>query len=347
MNRRELLERAGGVLVAAGLNPTPRAAAGIVTPPTGPGFPVLRSAERGGGGRAAGQTSPATGSSPFFPGFAVSTVKTAGAEIHVVKGGQGPPLLLLHGAPQTHITWRLVAPLLMKSYTLVIPDLRGYGDSSKPADTADHANYSKRNMALDMIAVMKSFGFERFPVVGQDRGGRVGHRLAVDHPDTVTKLAVIDIVPTHYHYTHVNIDFVQAYPHWFNYLQPAPGPENTLKAQNDAAAARATTDAAKEYSRVNTDLANLHGMCEDYRASASVALKYDEEDLKNGRKVTAPLLTLWSPRSPIGRQFDVLNIWKGYAKPARVTGKGLDGGHYLQEDVPDLVVSDVTIFLAS
>src|SRR3954465_13891485 len=134
MNRRELLERAGGVLVAAGLNPTPPAAAGIVTPPTGPGF-----------GRAAGQTSAATGSSPFFPGFAVSTVKTAGAEIHVVKGGQGPPLLLLHGAPQTHITWRLAAPLLVKNYPLVIPDLRGYGDSSKPADTADHANYSKRN----------------------------------------------------------------------------------------------------------------------------------------------------------------------------------------------------------
>ena len=165
-------------------------------------------------------------------------MKTTGAEIHVVKGGQGPPLLLLHGAPQTHITWRLVAPLLMKDYTLVIPDLRGYGDSSKPADTPDHSNYSKRNMALDMVEVMKSFGFDRFPVVGQDRGGRVGHRLAVDHPDKVTKLAVLDIVPTHYHYTHVTLDFAQAYPHWFNYLQPAPGPENELKATNDANATR-------------------------------------------------------------------------------------------------------------
>jgi haloacetate dehalogenase len=320
MNRRDLLKHAaGGVVLASAFTPEAGAA----------------------------QAPAAAGSSPFFPGFAVSTVKTTGAEIHVVKGGQGPPLLLLHGAPQTHITWRLVAPMMMKNYTLVIPDLRGYGDSSKPAETPDHVNYSKRNMALDMIEVMKSFGFTRFPVVGQDRGGRVGHRLAVDHPDVVTRLAVLDIVPTHYHYTHVNLAFAQAYPHWFTYLQAAPGPENTLKAQNDANAARATTDAAKEYSRVNTQLANLHGMCEDYRASASVDLQYDQEDLDKGRKVTVPLLTLWSTRGPIGRQFDVLNIWKSYANPSKTTGKGLDGGHYLQEDVPDAVVSEVSAFLKS
>jgi haloacetate dehalogenase len=326
INRRELLKQSGGAIAATAVA---AAVAGrdstLAATPQGPAA--------------------ASGTSPFFPGFAVSTVKTSGADIHVVKGGQGPPLLLLHGAPQTHITWRLVAPILMKSYTLVIPDLRGYGDSSKPADTPDHSNYSKRNMAVDMVDVMKSFGFARFPVVGQDRGGRVGHRLAVDHPGVVTRLAVLDIVPTHYHYTHVALEFVQAYPHWFNYLQPAPGPENTLKAQNDASAARATTDAAKEYSRVYTDLANLHGMCEDYRASASVDLKYDEEDLKNGRKIAAPLLTLWSTRGPIGRLFDVLNIWKTYANPPQVTGKGMDGGHYLQEDLPDAVAAEITTFL--
>jgi haloacetate dehalogenase len=295
------------------------------------------------------RSAPAQGTGPdnFFPGFGVSKVKTTGAEIHVVKGGQGPPLLLLHGAPQTRITWRLVAPLLMKDYTLVIPDLRGYGDSSKPPDTPDHVNYSKRHMALDMVEVMKSFGYGRFPVVGQDRGGRVGHRLALDHPDTVTKLAVLDIVPTHYHYTHVNLAFAEAYPHWFSYLRRSPVPENELKAQNDAAAARATTDVQKEYSRANTDMANIHGMCEDYRAAASVDLQYNEADLKAGRKITCPLLTLWSTRGPIGRQFDVLNIWKTYATPARVTGKGLDGGHYLQEDVPNEVVADVTAFLRS
>jgi haloacetate dehalogenase len=233
----------------------------------------------------------------------------------------------------------------MKEYSLVIPDLRGYGDSSKPADTPDHVNYSKRNMALDVVEVMKSFGFDRFAVAGQDRGGRVGHRLALDHSDKVTKLAVLDIVPTHYHYTHVTIDFVQAYFHWFNYLRAAPGPENELKAQNDAAAARATTDAAREYSRANTNIANIHGMCEDYRASASVDLKYDEADMQAGKKIACPLLTLWSNRGPIGRQFDVLNIWKTYATPSRVTGKGLDGGHYLQEDLPELVAAELTTFL--
>ena len=326
INRRDLLKQAGGAIVA-----------------TTVGSGITRDSMLAAGAQGPATASP--GTSPFFPGFAVSTVKTSGAEIHVVKGGQGPPLLLLHGAPQTHITWRLVAPILMKSYTLVIPDLRGYGDSSKPADTPDHSNYSKRNMALDMIEVMKSFGADRFPVIGQDRGGRVGHRLAVDHPDKVTRLAVLDIVPTHYHYTHVTLEFAQAYPHWFNYLQPAPGPENTLKAQNDANAARATTDAAKEYSRIYTDIANLHGMCEDYRASASVDLKYDEEDLKAGRKITVPLLTLWSTRGPIGRQFDVLNIWKTYADPSRVSGKGMDGGHYLQEDLPDAVAAEITTFV--
>ena len=337
MNRRELLERAGGVFVVAGFNPTPPAAAGLVTPTPGSG---LR--------QAAGQTAAAaSGGSPFFPGFAVSKVKTTGAEIHVVKGGQGPPLLLIHGAPQTHITWRLVAPLLMKDYTLVIPDLRGYGDSSKPADTPDHVNYSKRNMALDLVEVMKSFGFDRFAVVGQDRGGRVGHRMALDHADKVTKLALLDIVPTHYHYTHVNIDFVQAYFHWFNYLRAAPGPENDLKAQNDAAAARATTDVQKEYSRAYTNPANIHGMCEDYRAAASIDLKYDEEDLKAGKKIACPVLTLWSTRGPIGRLFDVLNIWKTYANPARVTGKGMNGGHYLQEDLPNEVAADIMAFLKS
>ncbi len=284
----------------------------------------------------------AGGGAAFFPaGFTRSTVQTSGATINVVKGGQGPPLLLLHGAPQTHITWRLAAPLLAKDYTLVIPDLRGYGDSSKPADLPDHSNYSKRNMALDQIEVMKHFGFSRFPVVGQDRGGRVAHRLALDHPDAVTRVAVVDIVPTYYHYTHVNIEFVQAYFHWFNYLRAAPGPENDLKVAAEAQRARATTDVQREYSRASSDPANIHGMCEDYRAAASIDLKHDEADL--AKKITCPLLTLWSTRGPIGRQFDVLKIWK--ERGTNVTGKGLDGGHYLQEDLPEQVVSEITALL--
>jgi len=222
-------------------------------------------------------------------------------------------------------------------------------------------NYSKRNMALDLVEVMKQFGFDRFPVVGQDRGGRVGHRLALDHAEKVTRLAVLDIVPTHYHYTHVQMEFVQAYFHWFNYLRPAPkewpelkpdtsataSPESQLLAQADAQRSRVPmmSDAQREYFRSTSDPANIHGMCEDYRASASVDLAYDEADIKSGKKIACPVLALWSTRGPIGRQFDVLNIWKQYAKTA--TGKGLDGGHYLQEDVPDQVVAEVLGFLRS
>src|SRR5215216_3241866 len=194
LNRRELMKQAAAFAAAASIARRETAAAAQAP---GGAPPVER----------------------FFPGFTRSQVKTAGATINVVKGGQGPPLLLIHGAPQTHITWRLVAPMLMKSYTVIAPDLRGYGDSSKPADTPDHVNYSKRNMALDMVEVMKQFGFDRYPVVGQDRGGRVGHRLALDNPDKVTRLAVLDIVPSHYHYTHVRAEFAQAYFHWFNYLR--------------------------------------------------------------------------------------------------------------------------------
>ncbi len=292
----------------------------------------------------------------FFPGFTRTQVQTGGATINVVKGGQGAPLLLIHGAPQTHITWRLVAPQLAKNYTVIAPDLRGYGDSSKPADTPDHVNYTKRNMALDMVEVMKHFGFDHFPVVGQDRGGRVGHRLALDHPDKVSRLAVLDIVPTHYHYTHVRIEFVQAYFHWFNYLRPAPqgwpnpapnaaGPEMDLLAQAEAQKARVPSmnEAQQEYYRATSNPANVHGMCEDYRASASLDLSYDEADIKAGKRIACPVLALWSTRGPIGRLFDVMTIWKQYA--GQVTGKGLDGGHYLQEDLPADVFAEVSSFL--
>jgi haloacetate dehalogenase len=339
MNRRDLLKQAATVAgAAAAVRLDARAAAQQPSAPAG-APPVER----------------------FFPGFTRSQVKTSGATINVVKGGSGPPLLLIHGAPQTHITWRLMAPELAKSYTVVAPDLRGYGDSSKPADTPDHVNYSKRNMALDMVEVMKQFGFSRYPVIGQDRGGRVGHRLALDHPDAVSKLAVLDIVPTHYHYTHVRAEFVQAYFHWFNYLRPAPmdlaavkpdasataPPEAQLLAQAEAQKARVPmmNEAQREYYRTTSDIANIHGMCEDYRAAASVDLAYDEADMKAGKKITAPVLALWSTRGPIGRLFDVQAAWKEYANS--VTGKGLNGGHYLQEDVPNDVLAELTPFLKS
>ncbi|MDO8679033.1 MAG: alpha/beta hydrolase [Acidobacteriota bacterium] len=277
----------------------------------------------------------------FFPGFKSAKVTTSGAEINLVHAGSGPPLLLLHGAPQTHVSMRLIATELAKDYTVIVPDLRGYGESSKPPDGENHANYSKRAMALDQVEVMKSFGFDKFAVVGHDRGGRVGHRMALDHPDKVTKLTVLDIIPTYYLYTHVTIDFIQAYFHWFNYVRPAPAPENDLKAQYEAQKARATADNQIEYLRTSSLPENIHAMCEDYRAGASIDLKHDEADLN--KQIACPLLTLWGLKGPMGRIFDVLSIWK--ERGVNVTGKGLPGGHNLQEDVPSDVLAELRPFL--
>jgi len=283
------------------------------------------------------QTAPDT--TKYFPGFKPFKVKTSGAEINGVIGGSGPPILLLHGAPQTHITWRMVAPKLAATRTVVAADLRGYGDSSKPPDGDNHVNYSKRAMALDQVEVMKHFGFDKFPVIGQDRGGRVTHRMVLDHPDTVTRAAVLDIIPTHYLYTHVTIGFVQAYFHWFNYLRAAPGPENELKAQNDAAKARATGDIQLEYLRTASDPANIHAMCEDYRAGASIDLEHDEADRAKKKKIACPLKVLWAEKGAMGRLYDVMTIWHDYG--SNISGKPLPGGHNLQEDVPDMVLAEI------
>jgi len=278
----------------------------------------------------------------FFPaGFKHERVKTSGAEINVVRGGDGPPLLLVHGAPQSHVSWHKVAPDFAKDHAVIMPDLRGYGDSSKSPDTPDHSNYSKRNMALDMVEVMKHYGFTRFPVVGHDRGGRVGQRLALDHPDNVTHLTVLDIVPTYYLYTHVTIEFVQAYYHWFHQLRPAPVPEKEIFAQNEAAKARATDPIQIEWLRTASTMENIHAMCEDYRAAASIDLQHDKADLD--KKIACPLSTLWGERGPMGRLYDVLAIWK--ERGTKVSGKGLPGGHNLMIDVPDQVIAEVRALL--
>lgn len=284
----------------------------------------------------------------LFPaGFKNERVKTTGGtEINCLIGGEGPPLLLMHGAPDSLSTWHLVAPEIMKHYTMVMTDHRGYGDSSKPADLPDHSSMSKRPMAQDGVDVMAHFGFNRFRVVGHDRGGRVGHRMARDHADKVQKLVVIDIVPALYLYTHVTIDFVQAYAHWFNYLQPAPGPENTLLAASIASAQSGRlTGLADEYNRVNLNPGSAHGMCEDYRASASIDLKYDEEDKKKGVKVKCPLHVLWAapPGGAMGRLYDVLGIWKEEGN--KVTGKPLQGGHALQQGNPKETQEEILAFM--
>jgi haloacetate dehalogenase len=278
-----------------------------------------------------------------IPGFTPARVETSGGvTINAVKGGSGPPLLLLHGAPLTLYTWRDVAPGLAEHFTVVASDLRGYGDSSKPQGLPDHSNYSKRAMAQDQVDVMKHFGFERFAVVGQDRGGRVTHRMALDHPDKITKAVLIDIVPTHYLYTHVNIDFVQAYFHWFNYLRAAPAPENELLAQR-AARTGQQSPAQAEYDRANGTPEGVHGMCEDYRAGASIDLQHDAADLAT--KVRCPVHVLWAENGAMDRLYDVLAIWGERART--VTGKGMPGGHNMQEGAPVEVLAELRRFLAA
>jgi len=299
------------------------------------------------GGRVRAQGAPAPAaradSTAFFPGFKPFKVQTTGAVINGVIGGQGPPILLLHGAPQTHISWRLVAPKLAANYTVVVSDLRGYGDSSKPPDGEEHVNYSKRAMALDQVEVMRQFGFNKFPVIGQDRGGRVAQRMMLDHANVITAGAVLDIIPTYYLYTHVDIRFVQAYFHWFNYLRAAPAPENELKQQYDAQLARATTDVQKEYARVMSNPETIHAMCEDYRAGASIDLKHDAADIN--KKITCPLRVLWAEKGAMGRIYDVMAIWR--ERGTKVTGKGLPGGHNLQEDVPEMVEEEIRTLVRS
>jgi haloacetate dehalogenase len=281
----------------------------------------------------------------LFPAsFRNERIKTSGAEINAVIGGSGPPVLMFHGAPQSLITWRLIAPDLARDYTLVMCDLRGYGDSSKPPGGGDHSDYSKRPMALDGVEVMKHLGYNQFRMVGHDRGGRVGRRMALDHPENVTKLVVMDIVPAHYLYSHVTIEFVQAYFHWFNYLRPAPGPENDLLKANTAPPARPITDEAQlEYRRLNSNPAMLHAMCEDYRASASIDLKIDAADIKEGKKIQCPLLVLWAAAGSMGKLYDVLGIWGD--EGVNVTGKGLPGNHSLQESAPKETLAELQQFL--
>jgi haloacetate dehalogenase len=255
----------------------------------------------------------------------------------------------MHGAPQTHVSWRLVAPDLAKEYTVVATDLRGYGDSSTPPDAADaddHSAYSKRPMALDQVEVMRHFGFSRFAVVGHDRGGRVGRRMALDHPEAVTKLAVLDIVPAHYLYSHVTIDFVRAYFHWFNYLRAAPGPEQELEASTAARKARTTDEVQLEYLRTSSRPENIHAMCEDYRASASIDLKNDAADQAAGKRIACPLLVLWGERGPMGRLYDVLGIWKQY-EGTNVTGRAMPSGHNVQEDAAAETLVELRSFLRS
>lgn len=289
----------------------------------------------------------------FFPGFTQRLVPLDGIDIHAAIGPPraGPAVLLLHGYPQTHVIWHHVAPRLAERYNVVASDLRGYGDSGKPATTADHALYSKRVMAADQARLMAALGHERYFVVGHDRGGRVAHRLAIDHPRAVLKVAVLDIAPTLAMYEQTTDAFARAYWHWFFLILPAHGPERMIAADAKAylrekmAESRArglfAPEAWAEYERCFTPGA-IHSSCEDYRASATIDLDHDRVDRDAGRKVAAPLLVLWGANGVIERCFKPLEEWRRVA--ADVRGKSLPAGHYLPEEVPDLVLRELEAF---
>jgi haloacetate dehalogenase len=302
--------------------------------------------------RASDRVGQGRGSVDFFPGFKQRKATTSGAVINYVTGGTGPGLLLLHGSPESHIMWRKVAPQLAEKFTVVIPDLRGYGDSSKPADGENHSGYSKRAMAQDQVELMGSLGFKNFAVVGHDRGGRVAHRMALDHADAVGRIAVLDIVPTYKYLHSVTKELATASFHWFFLIQPAPFPEtligNSLEfylkyMMLDRAVVRGAIDeqAFAEYVRCFRIPGTIHANCEDYRAGASIDLEHDEADLS--RKISCPVLVLWAEKGTTHRLFDVLETWKERA--SSVSGKALPAGHFLPEEAPQAVLEELKSFL--
>jgi haloacetate dehalogenase len=286
-----------------------------------------------------------------FEGFELQTIETPEATIQVRHGGSGPPLLLLHGHPQTHAMWHLVAPRLAEEFTVVCPDLRGYGDSSKPPTTADHEPYSKRAMARDQIEVMRQLGFERFAVAGHDRGGRVAYRMALDHPERVTRLAVLDIIPTGEHFRRADMAFAMGYYHWFFLAQPHDVPERLIGADPDFyyLGRRASEgfsfhlDALSEYRRCWNNPATIHAMCEDYRAGATFDFKLDEQD-RGRRRIECPLLALWGSRGQVGNWYDVLAVWRDWVPDVR--GRGIDCGHYIPEEAPDDTYQELRDFFS-
>ncbi len=284
----------------------------------------------------------------MFEGFELATVDTGEATIRVRHGGTGPPLLLLHGHPQTHVMWHAVAPRLAERFTVVCADLRGYGGSSKPPTTPDHEPYSKRAMARDQIRVMAELGFEQFSVAGHDRGGRCAYRMALDHPGRVLELAVLDIIPTGEAWRRADMAFGLGFWHWFFLAQPAPLPERLIGASPDAFYFRAgrelfAPEALEAYLRSVRDPATIHAMCEDYRAGATIDFELDEAD-RGKRRIACPVLALWSARGELEEWYDVLAIWRGWADDVR--GRALDCGHFMAEEAPEEIASELAAFFA-
>jgi haloacetate dehalogenase len=298
----------------------------------------------------------------WFDGFEGGLHGAGEVELFARTGGNraGPPLLLLHGYPQTHATWHRVAQQLAPDYCLVIPDLRGYGDSAKPQPAAapelDHAQQSKRAMAADMAALMRSLGHERFAVVGHDRGARVAHRLALDRPACVERLAVVDIAPTLDMYEATEMRFATWYYHWFFLIQPAPLPERMIGGDpsfylrwclggwGSDGLAFIEPEALAEYERCFCRADAIHAACEDYRASASIDLEHDRASRAAGAKVACDMLVLWGERGVIGRLFDPLATWRAQCA-AKVGGQVMAAGHFIPEELPDETAAHLLAFL--
>lgn len=292
----------------------------------------------------------------FFEDFTLEHVPVEGGEMRLRHGGDGPPLLLLHGNPQTHAMWHKVAPALAGKFHVVCPDLRGYGGSLKPGATDDHAPYAKKAMASDMAQVMAHFGHETFLVGSHDRGARVAHRLAIDFPDKVEKLAVLDIIPTIEHFERTDMAFAMGYSHWFWFAQRHPLPESVICADPETWFRAHTSrepkgddffhaQALADYLEAVRNPDMIRGMCEDYRAAATIDLEHDRASRDAGEKIKCPLLVLWGAKGKIGEWYDPLDIWKDYCS-GEVTGGPVNSGHYLAEEAPGEVLEFFDAFFA-
>ncbi len=290
----------------------------------------------------------------LLPGFEYRRVDVAGMTVSYAIRGSGPPLLLLHGYPENHLMWRHVAPVLARDHTVVLADLRGYGDSGKPVPDAAGNLYSKRFMARDQVGLMRQLGFGQFQLVGHDRGARVAHRLALDHPDNVTRLAVLDIVPTRHVLGNVTRAMATTYYHWFFLTVPNAIPEHMIAADPSywvrsfispllGEGASIEPEVMEDYIRCFGDPGTIAGSCGDYRAGASTDLLLDEETFASGQKIECPVLALWGEHAFVGRGYEPLSVWQQYATDVR--GHALPTGHFLPEEAPDLVSAALRKFL--
>ena len=291
----------------------------------------------------------------FFEGFTLEHREANGQRLRLRRGGEGPPLLLLHGNPQTHAMWHRLAPALARRFTVVAPDIRGYGFSTSPPPSADHAAHAKREMARDLVALMAGLGHERFRVVSYDRGARVAHRLAIDHPERVDRLCTMDIIPTLEHFERADMEFAMGYYHWFFLAQPHDKPERMILRDTedwfDLHTSREPKDrgffhpeARADYLAALREPGTVVSICEDYRAAATIDLLHDRESRARGEKIQCPLLALWGEKGLVHKWYDVLAVWRAYAA-GEVTGGPVNSGHYLAEEAPEAVQAWLDRFL--